>query len=876
MKQGTQFFFAAALVMAGARAQAAGPVASVPATHGSFFKANCLKCHSADKAEANVRLDDLPSEIKTLEAAERWQKVLAVLNSGEMPPADEPRPDAKAKADLLSDLSQAMVVARKAIGDEGRVATLRRLNRREYKNTLKDLFGLDLDVAALPDDKGGAEFDTIGSSLFMSSDQFEQYLAVGRRAAAAIIDRWRLSMNPDQKPVTVRTEVEIMARRAQAGPIYGFLIHGYKQAKRWQTAGADPARAKEFGLPDEHEAAFRLGQVEKKGSLQIVEWYTKKFADQGVWIGPGVYPTLTVDIPPKSPNGDYVIRVAVGYDPESLPERRFLEVGIQEGQDFRRLHVFEVTRNIHQPQVIEVPMSVMDQGPRNLAFRERRFDNPLSEERRNNVAKAINGVGIESALWIDWSEVEGPIVPLTAADRWRRLFGTTALDTTEPAQAKAMLEHFATVAFRGVKPKPAYVEKLAALHAAHLSAGKSPADALVEPLAVVLASPAFLYLNEPVAAGSAATIADRQLSDLELASRLSYFLWSAPPDDELLSLAAAGGLRKPGELAKQTARMLADPRSFALAADFSHQWLDVDRLDFFRFDWEMHPDFDESVQRAAKQEIYHTVHTLLKENLDARRLLKNDFVVVDGLLANYYGLQDLTDPVKPKPITGDQFRKVSLPPDSPRGGLLGMAAVLGMGSNGERTSPVERGAWVLRKLLNDPPPPAPANVPQLARLDGQVLGTRERLRTHQEEPQCAQCHRRIDPIGFGLENFSAGGKWRTEEPVYAKGLGTIRKSDLVHVLGKVVEKTFPIDPAGAFYEGPAFKDYFELRDRVAERGDGFLRGLVEHLYAYALGRPVSFADAEAIDGLVVAAKTKQGGLADIVQLLVATPEFQTK
>jgi hypothetical protein len=434
-----------------------------------------------------------------------------------------------------------------------------------------------------------------------------------------------------------------------------------------------------------------------------------------------------------------------------------------------------------------------------------------------------------------------------------------------------------------VRPDAAYLDRLLAVYEGQRAAGKSFAEALVEPIAVVLASPAFLYLNEPnepVALASAGEARpgnrspgeiDRQLSDLELASRLSYFLWAAPPDDPLLAAAASGSLRTPEGLESQTRRLIADPRSFEMARGFAHQWLDVDRLDFFRFDHQLYPDFDEATREAAKEEVYHTFHLLARENLDARRLLASDFVVVNGLLASYYGLEDLTDPAKPKPIKGDAFRKVALPAGSPRGGLLGMAAVLGMGSNGERTSPVERGAWVLRKLLNDPPPPAPPNVPQLSRLDGKKISARERLLAHQEEPQCAQCHRAIDPIGFGLENFDAAGRWRTEDHLYK--MNFLMKNG-PH--GKVIDTTFPIEPAGAFHEGPAFKDYYELRAAIAARGDDFLRGLIAAVYAYALGRPASFADTELIEGIVARAKAEGGGLGSIVLAIVQTPEFRTK
>ena len=204
---------------------------------------------------------------------------------------------------------------------------------------------------------------------------------------------------------------------------------------------------------------------------------------------------------------------------------------------------------------------------------------------------------------------------------------------------------------------------------------------------------------------------------------------------------------------------------------------------------------------------------------------------------------------------------MKLAADSPRGGLLGMAAILAMGSNGERTSPVERGAWILRKLLHDPPPPAPKNVPQLSRLENKILTARERIIAHQEEPQCAQCHRKIDPIGFGLENFNAAGKWRTDETYEKRGVG---------------KKTWQIDPSGAFHNGPAFKDYFELRDLIAARPERFARGFTEHLIEYALGRPFGFLDEPLADEIVMRANEKNFAITEFIHALAASREFGMK
>lgn len=852
----------------------------MPAAHAGFLREHCLRCHPADGQESGVSLDDIPFEIATVATAERWQKVLNVLNSGEMPPEDEPQPTDQAKIDFLADLSNAMVAARKTIGDQGRIATLRRLNRREYENTLRDLLDADIDVTSLPDDKGSGSFDTLGSSLFMSSDQFEQYLAVGRTAITDAVDRWRQSAAPAIQAQKIRTEVEIAARRQMAGLLNGYFLGGYRRAKAWEVAGSDPARAKEFGFADEHAATFQKLQYERHGPY-LGQYLAMPRSDEGAWLTHhtvNYHHTETITIPRQAPSGRYLLRLRIGAKDKAPAMRRFLEMGLADGEDFQRLDVFQVTGSVHKPQVLEIPVTVTGQGPRAFSFREKRHADPASEGFQVDLARAQNGVGPDMALWIDWVEWDGPAADPTAAPRWLTAFGTAFPEVGHADTARSILDHFATRAFRGITPQADYLDRLVIVYEGQRAIGKSFADALVEPLAVVLASPAFLYLNEPVAmtpsamkeASSTAEI-DVAISDHELASRLSYFLWAAPPDDQLLEAAASGVLRSSNELARQTQRLIENPRSFEFAKGFTHQWLDVDRLDFFRFDYQLFPDFDESTREAAKGEIYHAFHTLLEENLDARRLLKNDFVVVNGLLAAYYGIEDITDPAKPTPITGDEYRKVPLPPGSPRGGLMGMAAVLGMGSNGERTSPVERGAWVLRKLLNDPPPPAPPNVPQLSRLDSHKFSVRERLSMHQEEPQCAQCHRAIDPIGFGLDNFDAAGRWRTEDHLY--------KVDWVMAggpLGKVTDATFPIDPAGAFHDGPEFKDYFELRDRVAERGHDFLRGLIEQLYAYALGRPASFADTETIDGLVAKAEADRGGLASIIQSIVATSEFQTK
>jgi hypothetical protein len=305
-------------------------------------------------------------------------------------------------------------------------------------------------------------------------------------------------------------------------------------------------------------------------------------------------------------------------------------------------------------------------------------------------------------------------------------------------------------------------------------------------------------------------------------------------------------------LAAETDRLLDDPRSADFLRPFLHQWLGMDRLDFFRFNNALYPRFDVSTKEAARMEVYEAFEHMLKHDRSLRELLKSDYVMVNGLMADYYGLPD---------VTGDAFRPVQVPADSPRGGLLGMAAIHGMGSNGEHSSPIERGAWVLRKLLNDPPPPAPANVPQLNRLDEKLLTTRERLSMHQEQPQCASCHRKIDPIGFGLENFDAVGQWRTEDSYERAGLG---------------KRAWPVEPAGALYKGPVFKSYHELRDLIHARADDFAKGYSMALLQYALGRSIGFRDEALVEKMVSDAKAKDFASRTFIQTLVLSEEFRSK
>lgn len=868
-----------ALAAAMTSADAAVPTARMEAGHAAFLKTNCGKCHAGADNESGVRLDDLPLEIATTEVADRWQKVMNVLNSGEMPPEDEPQPERGAKTEFLADLAQELVVARKVIGEQGTKQIIRRLNKREYKNTIRDLLGVEIDVTELPQDGGAGSMDTVGAGLAMSSDQFESYLALGRKAVEEAIAAQK---GATAKPQTYHRDSEafvnerqrkIMKQQEDANAKYVVWTQAIDELaklpehadvvaditkrmggrgdfktqfyREWDRLVGKPD-VKAYGYNDAGSLDFFGRDAALKSLPTLRNYYEQPATETGVYLGCHmVHNTESHKIPDRWPPGEYVYRYRIAATDDAEWHQRFVQFGTKGGglDNFDLMSTHEVTGTLDTPQILEVKVRVGSGPNRIYSIREkRRIKRGTDNDRFMKSFHAI-GRGPTPVIWVDWVEIEGPLPPESGTPEPVSLIASTQ----DASGAHEVIERLATRAFRGEPPKAEYVDRLMKIFEARLSAGDSFEAALKHPLAVVLASPPFLYLAEPGVAGE-----PRPLSGVELANRLSYFLWSGPPDAELLGYAARGELAKPDVLPAQVDRLFASDRFDAFLDGFLHQWLDMERLDFFEFDAQKHRDFDDSMKRAARQEVYRTFAHVLRSGGSLRELLSSDYVIVDSLLAKHYGLEG---------VSGDEFRRVALPAGSPRGGLLGMAAIHAMGSDGTSSHPIHRGVWVAKHLLNDPPPPAPPNVPQLSRLEGKLLTARERFEAHQEEPQCASCHRRFDPIGFGMENFDAAGLWRTTDSYEKKGVG---------------KKEWEIEPAGKLHGGPAFKDFFELRQIVADRVDAFARSLTEALVEYALGRPCGYADEELVATILARAKAKEWQLREFFQAVVASKEFQSK
>jgi hypothetical protein len=1153
------------------------PTPAMDAKHKALLQEHCVKCHGPEKQNGRFRIDDLSLSLADIETAEKWQKVLNAMNSGEMPPEDEKQPPNAPKTDFLDDLSNVMVAARRSLNDQQGVITMRRLNRREYRNTLRELLGVEINVSELPSDTGTGGFDTAGQNLFMSANQFEQYQSLGRAAleeafawqAAAGEERslryeaedslkvitksydgrldalerakkWAQAVDvaaarPENAQVVAQLRTEsknddifrrswAMIQGAPAPEEFGFktvennadkanralgydtpvgigymrpyherylkmphldtgayltimasdlgndaftltvphnwpvgdytvrvhagVIEGTPAERRFFDFGTHPRNGRvlsthevtgsiaqpqvieipltltkehsdtsnrtifirERGTKDHYtqtrrvfgegkskngigpdlaiwvdwieierktdtakpavvaEAKFNVGSNRQVGSVSAKalnkvryeceqangkvndyvaytidareraqqwaaevdaaaakpensaaaeelrktakhpntfrrEWATFKGApspesfgfetvennadkanaalgenwqkyheyylsrpalDRGAYLGtPTMHPAvmalgfLQLPVPDEWTSGEFIMRVRVAATEDARPEQKFLEAGMHPRNGMVRA-TFEITGTMEQPQIVEMPFTLTrsqtDAGDRTLFIREKgAWDNNEEGGRKRKESVKRNGIGPEAVLWIDYIEIQRVSNAARPQPRALAALGFVPDDQTPPppaTEAHAAIARFAKIAFRGTEPPESFQQRLTGIYDTLIKSGSKPGAAMKDTLSVVLTSPMFLYLAEPAADGKR-----RALNPTELATRLAYFLWSAPPDEELLQ----ADLTKHDVLAVHTNRLLDDPRSRDFVNGFVFQWLGMDRLDFFEVNRPKFPRFDDSTRLAAKNEVYETFAHILQHSAPLSDLLKSDYIITNHLLAEFYGIEG---------VQGDAFQKVSLPKDSPRGGLLGMAAVNVMGGNGDHTSPVERGAWVLRKLLNDPPPPAPANVPQITRLAGKVLTTRERLAAHQEDAQCASCHRKIDPIGFGLENFDAVGQWRTED--------TYQVTDETGKPVKDASKTWQIEVNGTLHKGPSFQDYFQLRDIIAAKSDAFANGFSEALIEYALGRSVGFRDETLINEMILAAQKEKLGMRAFIHALVASEEFQTK
>ena len=739
----------------------------------------CVTCHNQRLVTAGLKLDEA-DVANPGEGAEIWEKVVRKLRTGMMPPPNMPQPSMEDRRALLSWLETSLDKAAAAKPNPGRTETLRRLNRTEYQNAIRDLLSVDIDAASLlPADESGHGFDnvTVGDlppallDRYISAAQKISALAIGSTQTSLQSDIIRVPPDVTQEghvsglPVGTRGGVLIPYTFAQNGEydIQIYLARGY-------SGDID-------GLKDAQPHEIKL-------------------------------------LLDRTPIGEFTVQRPANGDDALIDRNLKIRVPVTAGP-----HQVGVTFLKNSSSLIETARQ-----PLQSRFNERRHP---------RITPAISQVS-----------VTGPYGPQGADNTpsRRRIFVCRPTDPSEEqACAKKILSTLMRRAYRR-SISEADLERPMAFY----REGKSERDfdaGIGKALSAVLINPEFLFRVEVDPDKTAAGAAYR-ISDLELASRLSFFLWSSLPDDALLDSAIRGELRRPDVLDRHVRRMLADPRSYNLASNFAGQWLRLRNVTSVDPNVRLYPDFDDNLRQAFRLETELFVDSVVREDRSVLDLLRADYTFLNERLAKHYGIPN---------VYGSRFRRVELGRDSRRGGLLRQGSILAVSSYATRTSPVLRGVWVLSNIVGAPPPPPLPNVPA---LDGNVpanLPVRERMAAHRANPVCASCHRTIDPVGFTLENFDAVGRWRENEG-----------------------DSGPIDVSGTLPGLGDVNGVAGLEEALLRRPELFAATLTEKLLTFALGRGVEYYDAPAVRKILREAQPGGYHFSSLILGIVNSAPFQMR
>jgi len=719
-----------------------------------LLRTYCFDCHQGESPDGELRLDTDSSPAAVAEQRNVWMRAVAQVRLGSMPPEDAAELDADTRVRFLQLMEHfASAVDCVQNPNAGKVA-LRRLTRREYRNTIRDLTGVDYEPAeSFPGDDVGYGFDNIGDVLSLPPLLMEKYLD----AAEAIVGEAIKTPEPAEIFELNKTPASLIGAEK-------FKASGRLSMSSNGTVALQP-KIPFAGLFTLTVTASGDQGGDEPARMEI------KTGKRGV----------VVDVPEESPT-DYEIPLRLTRGDRKI-EISFINDHYVAGQVDRNLHLHHV--------------------------------HLMGEERRRAVAP--------SAL---------------PASHKRLIFVTPGGSLTEDRATAKVLSRFASRAFR--RPARAdEVKRLTALAATVRADGGTYEEAIQVAMQAVLVSPHFLFKVEqpqPVVAKEPMP----PISDYELATRISYFLWGSMPDDELLLMAHRHQIRDPAKLLPKVGRMISDPRSLRFVENFAGQWLQLRNLDNLDPDRLMFRDFDEKIRAAMRIETLMFFNSVFAANQPATMLLDAKYTYLNAELAKFYGIYT---------VAGNGFRRVSLE-GTPRGGLLTHASILSVTSNPTRTSPVKRGKWILENLLNTPPPPAPPNIPELEK--SRLVGTlRERMEQHRENPSCAACHNMMDPLGFALENFDAVGKWRDRDG-----------RDL-------------IDASGVMPDGTTFNGVEELRRNLTTaRREQFVRCLIEKMMTYAIGRGTEYYDKCAIDTIVEQCREKDFKFAYLIAGIILSDPFQ--
>src|SRR5262245_35078979 len=778
---------------------------------GRFFQQHCQSCHSGEKPKGDFRVDSLSQIFGDKEIREKWLTVVKQLKSGVMPPKDKPRPAADETKALTDWINARVAAAETARNAQQGLAVMRRLNRVEYENTVRDLLQVDVELKdVLPVDTVPGGFDTSAEALHFSSHLLANYL----EAADRVLDA---AVAGGPRPEQVKRRIDM------------------KSATRRQ------------GVSRNLDDGVAIFASDLSSNIQTVLWSF-----------------LTHD------RGKCRFRIsAYGYQSEK-PVLFHVNGGTSDlGEEPYLIGYFEAPPG--KPTVVEF-VEQMEAG-RNVRILVDTEMRALTLQRTG--AENYKGPGAV----FQWVDVEGLLPDAWPRPSYRLLFGDMAqapaadnrnrreVVSQQPlADAEAILRKFTRRAFRravtdeDIKP---FLDRVRA----KLDEIYSFEQALRIGLKAVLVSPNFLFHRETIrpagSSGSSGQVArPAALGEFSLASRLSYFLWSSMPDEELFQLAERGKLSRPETLREQVERMLRDPKAKAFTENFAGQWLGLGDIDATLPDRQLYPEYDDLLRLSMIKEVYLFFEEVLKNDLSLTNFVSSDFSIVNGRLAEHYGIPG---------VNGLEFRKVSLPTNSHRGGVMTMAGILKVTANGTTTSPIVRGAWVLDRILGTPPAPPPAGVPAVEPDVRGATTIRQQLAKHREVASCAACHARIDPPGFALENFDIIGGWR-------ENYRSIGKGEPVIAAGRRMpyKKGLAVDAGDVLPDGRRFRNIDEYKTLLLSDKDQLARALAIKLLTYATGVSPTGADRPKIEAIVESVRGKNYGLRSLVQEVVQSEVFQSK
>ncbi|MFT5470659.1 MAG: hypothetical protein ACI8UO_005789 [Verrucomicrobiales bacterium] len=758
--------FALLVVILGS-AEAQNPVLT------DFFEAHCFDCHSGETTKGDLDLEELSADFSDAEIRRRWVFLHDRVAKGEMPPENKKQPDAESRGRFLDSLGKSLSDAHAA----SREVVLRRLNRNEYENTVRDLFGVYVDVQRLlPDDSNDNGFDNIGSVLALSPEQLVLYI----EAADLVLDQ---VFGPPQEPERIHKTLNFTKSR--------------------RASGAD---------------------IETEGGVEM-------FGQRGL-------PMWDSSV---SSVGTYRLRVQMKAVRRDQPVVVRVDGGLT-GQIASHVVGF-----------VEVPTELTT-----IELIDR------TRERSDNWSFALEGgfpwwkVPVETyegpGVFIGDVEIEGPLEKWPPPSR-QQLLGEVDPENGTIDDIRAILKTWLPRAFRRATDD-GELEPYVALAQLAFDEGAGFENALRRGLKGMLCAPEFLFLEER---------GTEFVDDFALASRLSYFLWSSMPDGELSVLAGSGELSKPDILLKEVERLLADPKAERFIENFTGQWLRLRDIDFTVPDNRVYPEYSRLLRQSMLDETHSFFREILSQNHSVQNFIDSDFAMLNQPLARFYGIEG---------VEGLEMRRVELPEESVRGGLLTQASVLKVSADGTRTSPVLRGTWILKNLFGTPSPPPP---PSVSAVEPDIRGAstiREQLAKHRNHDSCNRCHKSIDPPGFALESFDVIGAERDWYRTRGEGKPLDR---LIHPFGTgrvQYRRGADVDSTGVTADGRAFSGIREYKQLLIENESAMARAIASQLLSYGLGRNLGFSDRAEIERIVANAKSSDYGLRSILHEVVKSEAFR--